>query len=55
MAENKKRYESDSMGRVELPEDAYWGAQTQRAAENFNVSPQRIPVPMLKALAQVKL
>lgn len=54
MAVSKKRYESDSMGSIELPEEAYWGAQTQRAAENFNVSPQRIPIPMLKALAQVK-
>ncbi len=42
------------MGRVELPEDAYWGAQTQRAVLNFDVSPQRIPIPMLMALAQVK-
>ena len=54
MAENEKRYESDSMGAVELPADAYWGAQTQRAAGNFGVSPLKIPIPMLRALAQVK-
>ena len=54
MDENKLRYESDSMGKVELPEDAYWGAQAQRASENFNVSSLRIPIPLLKALARVK-
>jgi fumarate hydratase, class II len=42
------------MGEVELPADAYWGAQAQRAAANFNVSPFRIPIPMLRALALVK-
>ena len=54
MNEKKSRYESDSMGEVELPGDAYWGAQAQRAAENFDVSPLRIPAPMLRALAMVK-
>ncbi len=54
MAENTKRYESDSMGQVELPANAYWGAQAQRAANNFNISPLRIPIEMMRALAQVK-
>jgi len=42
------------MGAVEIPEWAYWGAQTQRAVENFDVSPLRIPVPMIRALAIIK-
>ncbi len=51
---NQVRYESDSMGKIEIPEWAYWGAQTQRAVENFGVSPMRIPVPMIQALALIK-
>ena len=52
--EDTKRNESDSMGEVELPDSAFWGAQTQRAAANFDVSPFRIPLPMLQAIAIVK-
>ncbi|MCG8481274.1 MAG: class II fumarate hydratase [Spirochaetales bacterium] len=48
------RYESDSMGQVAIPEWAYWGAQTQRAVENFGVSPMRIPAAMIRALALIK-
>ncbi len=48
------RVESDSMGEVSIPEWAYWGAQTQRAVENFGVSPMRIPTPMIRALAAIK-
>ncbi len=51
---NSIRIESDTMGAVEIPEWAYWGAQTQRAVENFDVSPLRIPVPMIRALAIIK-
>ncbi len=43
------------MGSVEVPEDAYWGASTQRAAENFAVSPYRIPQALIRALALIKL
>jgi fumarate hydratase class II len=48
------RHESDSMGQVEIPGWAYWGAQTQRAVENFGVSPMRIPAAMIRALALIK-
>ncbi|MEX2443313.1 MAG: class II fumarate hydratase [Alkalispirochaeta sp.] len=51
---DQARYESDSMGQIEIPGWAYWGAQTQRAVENFGVSPMRIPVPMIQALALIK-
>jgi fumarate hydratase class II len=48
------RSESDTMGEVVLPAWAYWGAQTQRAVENFGVSDKRIPKPMIEALALIK-
>ncbi|HET6451825.1 MAG TPA: class II fumarate hydratase [Spirochaetia bacterium] len=53
MAESH-RVETDSMGDVKVPQDAYWGAQTQRAVDNFSVSPLRIPVALIRALGQVK-
>jgi fumarate hydratase class II len=53
MAESH-RVETDSMGEVKVPANAYWGAQTQRAVENFSVSDLRIPVPLIRALGQVK-
>jgi len=48
------RVESDSMGEVQIPSWAYWGAQTQRAVENFDVSAHRIPTAMIRALALIK-
>ncbi|MCK4513820.1 MAG: aspartate ammonia-lyase, partial [Spirochaetaceae bacterium] len=49
-----ERIESDSMGKVSIPGWAYWGAQTQRAVDNFSVSEHRIPRPMIRALALIK-
>ncbi|MBT3271575.1 MAG: class II fumarate hydratase [Spirochaetales bacterium] len=54
MSDIQQRFESDSMGKVALPENAYWGAQAERASQNFGVSPLRMPVPMLNALALIK-
>ncbi len=48
------RVEKDSMGEVSIPASAYWGAQTQRAVENFSVSQHRIPAAMIRALALIK-
>lgn len=48
------RIESDSMGEVPIPGWAYWGAQTQRAVNNFSVSEYRIPRSMIRALALIK-
>lgn len=48
------RIETDSLGDVRVPADALWGAQTQRAVENFPVSGRRMPRVFLAALAQVK-
>ncbi len=48
------RVERDTMGEVEVPGWAYWGAQTQRAVQNFSVSELRIPPPLIRALGLVK-
>ncbi len=48
------RTEYDSMGPVEVPEDAYWGAQTQRSLTNFKIGDHRMQRPMIKALGLVK-
>jgi fumarate hydratase class II len=48
------RVEKDSMGEVRVPQEAYWGAQTQRAVENFPVSGQRFPRRFIEALGLIK-
>ncbi len=48
------RTERDSMGEVEVPAEAYYGAQTQRAVENFPVSGWTLPPPLIHALGIVK-
>ena len=50
----KYRIEQDSMGEVQVPEDAYYGAQTQRARENFSISSLRFPSCFMKAMALIK-
>ncbi len=53
--EEEYRLEKDSMGSVKVPKWAYWGAQTQRAVENFPVSGWRMPVKILRSVAMLKL
>jgi fumarate hydratase class II len=48
------RIERDSMGEVEIPGDALWGAQTQRAVENFPISGLRFGRRFIQALGWVK-
>jgi fumarate hydratase class II len=49
------RTETDSLGPVDVPEHAYWGAQTQRSIENFPFGPtERMPIEVARALALVK-
>ncbi|MFT4730879.1 MAG: fumarate hydratase class II [Granulosicoccus sp.] len=48
------RIEHDSMGDIDVPIDALYGAQTQRAILNFPVSGQPIPLPFIKGLIQIK-
>ncbi len=49
------RLERDSMGEVKVPANAYYGAQTQRAVENFPVSGIRFPRDFIQALGMIKL
>src|SRR5262245_17124657 len=48
------RIETDSFGPIEVPADRYWGAQTQRSLENFRIGDERMPRPLIRALAIVK-
>ena len=51
---NEIRIEKDSMGEVAVPAAALYGAQTQRAVDNFRISPYRFHRLFLQALAQIK-
>jgi fumarate hydratase class II len=48
------RTESDSFGPIEVPADALWGAQTARSLRYFAIGEQRMPLPLIHALAWVK-
>ena len=48
------RVETDTMGDVRVPADAYWGAQTQRAVENFRIGRETMPDEILQAFGIVK-
>ncbi len=48
------RTEHDTMGNVEVPADAYWGAQTQRSRDNFKIGGETLPQPLIQAMALVK-
>ena len=48
------RKEKDSMGKVLVPDDAYYGAQTQRAVDNFQVSDRRIPRTLIQSIGSIK-
>ena len=48
------RLENDSLGQVQVPADCYWGAQTERARSMFQMGQDPIPLPLIKAIAQIK-
>lgn len=48
------RIEHDTMGDVEVPATAYWGAQTQRSLQNFKIGQEHLPRPLIGAMATVK-
>ena len=48
------RIEHDSMGELQVPKDALWGAQTQRALDNFHISGRPMPAAFVRALALTK-
>jgi len=54
MINNNYRIEKDSLGEIKVPLKAYWGAQTQRAIQNFPVSGLRFPRPFIRALGMLK-
>ena len=49
-AKIKTRTETDTMGKLQVPADRYWGAQTQRSLQNFKIGGERMPAPLVRAL-----
>lgn len=54
MTTSPTRVETDSMGKINVPADKYWGAQTQRSLEHFAAGEDRMPLAVIKALAMIK-
>ena len=54
--ENTQNYriEHDSMGEIRVPADKFWGAQTQRSYQNFKIGTEKMPLPVIHALALIK-
>jgi fumarate hydratase class II len=48
------RTETDSLGKIDVPDEAYWGAQTQRSLHNFAIGQERMPMPVIHALVLIK-
>jgi fumarate hydratase class II len=51
---NRTRVETDSFGPIDVPADRYWGAQTERSRRNFRIGTERMPIPLIRALAIIK-
>ncbi|KIJ45649.1 hypothetical protein M422DRAFT_67105 [Sphaerobolus stellatus SS14] len=56
MTEQKIRVEKDTFGELQVPADRYWGAQTQRSLQNFDIGgpTERLPPPLIKAFGVLK-
>ena len=50
----RMRTETDTFGPIDVPADAYWGAQTERSRRNFRIGDERMPIALIRALARVK-
>ena len=50
----RTRTESDSMGRIEVPANVYWGAQTQRSLQHFNIGSDTMPPELIRAFGILK-
>lgn len=48
------RIEKDTIGEIAVPAEAYWGAQTERSRQNFRIGGERLPEPLIHAMATVK-
>ena len=46
--------ESDTIGKIEVPADRYWGAQTQRSFQNFDIGSEKMPLEVIQAMAVIK-
>jgi len=56
MSDQKFRTERDTFGELRVPADRYWGAQTQRSLQNFDIGgpTERLPPPLIKAFGVLK-
>lgn len=54
MTEQQYRTEKDTMGDVQVPATAYWGAQSERSRNNFKIGGETLPKPLIEAMAYVK-
>lgn len=52
--QEKVRMEKDSFGDIAVPENCYWGAQTQRSIKNFPIGGEKMPVPLIRAMGVLK-
>ncbi len=50
----KTRIETDSMGEIAVPDEKYWGAQTQRSLLHFSIGTDLIPIEVIHAFGVVK-
>ena len=48
------RFEKDSMGKIKVPLDALWGAQTQRSIKNFSIGEELIPIELIYSITLIK-
>src|SRR5437773_5217580 len=53
-AATQTRTESDSMGKIEVPRNVYWGAQTQRSLLHFNIGRDTMPPELIRAFGTLK-
>jgi fumarate hydratase class II len=53
-APENTRIETDSFGEIEVPANAYWGAQTQRSMQNFDIGTEKMPAPLIRAFGVQK-
>ncbi|KJA29256.1 hypothetical protein HYPSUDRAFT_503715 [Hypholoma sublateritium FD-334 SS-4] len=56
MSSQSHRVEKDTFGELQVPSDRYWGAQTQRSLQNFDIGgpTERLPLPLIKAFGVLK-
>ena len=50
----KYRIEHDTLGEIKVPENKYWGAQTQRSKDNFKIGLEKMPLELIKAFSVLK-